>query len=76
MAKKKRRKRKMLWVAMSILGKKRARKRKAKHKRAKRGCGKRKWARGGNAYWKCKKGAKKHSYGKRQKKSRRKKRFR
>ena len=35
-----------------------------KGKRARRGCGKRKWAKGGNAYWKCKKGAKKHAYNK------------
>jgi hypothetical protein len=49
------------------VAKKKRRKAKVKRKRAKRGCGKRKWARGGNAYWKCKKGAKKltYKYGKR-----------
>jgi hypothetical protein len=28
----------------------------------KRGCGKRKWRRGGNAMWRCKGGKKKHPY--------------
>jgi hypothetical protein len=27
-----------------------------KRKKVKRGCGKRNWSRGGNAYWKCKRG--------------------
>jgi hypothetical protein len=33
----------------------------AKAKHVRRGCGKRNWRRGGNAYWKCKVG-KKHAY--------------
>ena len=44
----------------------RAKKRAGKIK--KRGCGKKKWARGGNARWKCKPGAKKHAYAARKKK--------
>jgi len=41
---------------------------KGKKGHVKRGCGKRKWSRGGNARWKCKPGAKKHAYSARKKK--------
>ena len=44
----------------------RASKRNGKYR--KRGCGKKKWATGGNVRWKCKFGVKKHAYGKRKKK--------
>lgn len=31
-------------------------------KHTRRGCGRGKWRRGGNAYWRCKPGAKRHYY--------------
>ncbi len=56
------RRRKLKQTKSAIAARRRYRASKRNGKYKKRGCGKRKWARGGNARWKCKPGAKRHTY--------------